>query len=820
MRVFVVMLLALVCASPSFAQTGSLQGTVVDSLRAPIVGASVEISGPGVTSTVQSGPEGQFVFTGLSNGVYELTVSMAGFTTQRRPNTGVFGDRVTLPPLVLPLATVADTVVITATRAETTLVDAPATMSVVGSTEIATAASQNYGDLLRTVPGLNVVQLSARDFNLVSRQATYTLSNSQLVLVDGRSLYQDFFGFVMWDVLPNNTGDIQQIEVVRGPASAVWGANAMTGVVNVITKSPRETPGVDVTFNAGFLNRNAGSTKGKGLGGIFGSNASVSQILNDRWAYRVSAGYYRSDAYARPVGTIPVVADPREAGQTVGGAPYPTDGTGAPGTAFINRGTSQPKFDMRFDQELSNGNGRLSYQGGVAGTDGIVHTGLGPFDIQPGSNMSYAKVNYERQGLHVNAFGNFVDVRAPNLLLTDPATSKPLQLDFTTQTYDVEIRDIAPIGSKQVVTFGGNVRRNLFDLTVAPQGKNRTELGGFVEDTIILDRAILTAGARLDKFGNLDKPVFSPRLSATLKPASDHAIRFSFNRAFRAPSVVNNYLDTAIVSPVDLRSLSPLLPDPLKPFVANPFPLVVRAVGSELPVGSSTQTPLVQEQLTAYEAAYTGTIAGRTTVGAAIYANDLDNSVSFTALSPTLDPYTAANPPPGWQLPGAVLTQMAALGVYLPRTAFTYLNLGPIRQKGAEFSIDHRINSSVSVSSNYSWQARPVILKSDRPFPAGEFALPPTNRVNINVVADNPRYLGSASINYTGKAFWSDVLTSPYHGYTDAFTLVNVAGGLKWKQGKVTTMVKVVNLLNQDIQQHVFGDILKQSVTFEVRLHR
>lgn len=820
MRVFVALLLALVWASPSFAQTGSLQGTVVDSLGGAVVGATVEIAGPGVTSTVESGPQGQFSFAGLSNGVYELTVSMAGFTTQRRPNVGVFGDRVALPPLIMPLATVADTVVITATRAETTLVDAPATMSVVGAAEIATAASQNYGDLLRTVPGLNVVQLSARDFNLVSRQATHTLSNSELVLVDGRSLYQDFFGFVLWDMLPNNIGDIRQIEVVRGPASAVWGANAMTGVINVITKSPRETPGIDVTINGGFLNRNAGSTKGKGLGSLFGSNVSMSQIINNTWAYRVSAGYSRSDAFPRPVGTIPVVADPREAGQTVGGASYPTDGTGAPGTAFINRGTSQPKFDIRFDQDLANGNGRLSYQGGVAGTDGIIHTGLGPFDMQSGSTMSYAKVNYERQGLHVTGFGNFVDVRAPNLLLTDPLTAKPLQLDFTTQTYDVEIRDIAPIGSKQVVSFGGNVRRNQFDLTVAPRGKNRTELGGFAEDTIILDKAILTAGARLDKFGNLDKPVFSPRLSATLKPASDHAIRLSFNRAFRSPSVVNNYLDTAIVSPVDLSGLSPFLPDAAKPLVASPFPLVVRAVGSNLPVGANAQTPLVQEQLTAYEAAYTGTFNGRTTLGVALYANDLDNSVSFTQLSPTLDPYTASNPPPGWQLPASLLTQMSALGIYLPRTAFTYLNLGPIRQKGVELSIDHRLNSSFAVSSNYSWQARPVILKSDRPFPAGEFALPPTNRFNVNVIADNPRYLGSLSINYTGRAFWSDVLTSPYHGYTDAFTLVNLTGGLKWKQGRVTTMVKVVNLLNQDIQQHVFGDILKQSVTFEVRLHR
>ncbi len=73
-------------------------------------------------------------------------------------------------------------------------------------------------------------------------------------------------------------------------------------------------------------------------------------------------------------------------------------------------------------------------------------------------------------------------------------------------------------------------------------------------------------------------------------------------------------------------------------------------------------------------------------------------------------------------------------------------------------------------------------------------------------------------MNYSDKAFWSDVLTSPYHGYTDAYTMVNGSFGVKWTNGKVTTLVKVTNLFNQDIQQHVFGDILKRTVSFEVRI--
>ena len=75
------------------------------------------------------------------------------------------------------------------------------------------------------------------------------------VLLDGRSIYLDFFGFVMWDFLPVNFNEIKQIEVIRGPASAVWGANALYGVVNVITKSPRELQGTSVSVGLGTFDR-------------------------------------------------------------------------------------------------------------------------------------------------------------------------------------------------------------------------------------------------------------------------------------------------------------------------------------------------------------------------------------------------------------------------------------------------------------------------------------------------------------------------------------------------------------------------------------
>src|SRR5581483_11578756 len=197
------------------AQTASLSGTVVDESGAVVPGATVMLAGPGAHGSTISGAHGEYSFKNIAAGASNVEV----------------------PAITLSVANIGETVVVSASRSDTALIDAPVTMSVVSAETLKSTPAQNYGDILRGVPGVNVIQLSARDINITSRQATSTLSNTQLVLLDGRSVYLDFFGLVLWDFLPTNTSDIKQIEVIRGPASAVWGANALTGVVNVITKS-------------------------------------------------------------------------------------------------------------------------------------------------------------------------------------------------------------------------------------------------------------------------------------------------------------------------------------------------------------------------------------------------------------------------------------------------------------------------------------------------------------------------------------------------------------------------------------------------------
>ena len=680
----------------------------------------------------------------------------------------------TQPPQEPPVY--EEQVVVTASKVEQQLVNAPATVSVVTADVIASTPATNYAELLRSVPGVNLSQTSARDFNITMRGASSTLATSTLALLDGRSLYLDFFGFVAWDLLPVNPNELRQIEVIRGPASAVWGANAMNGVVNFISKTPRELDGNSLTLSFGTFDRDPDRGEQLEAGTMFGINGTHARAVNDRWAYKISAGGYTSDPFPRPVGTIPNAT----------GTQYPN---------FTNQGTSQPKFDTRVDYDAPNY--KLVFAGGYAGTDGIFHTGIGPFDAT-GVGVGYGTMRYTRGGLKFNVFANLLNGDASGLLAIG-TDGRPIPFAFDTQTYDFEIGNINTIGSRNVLSYGGNVRFNTFDLSIAPRGNDRQELGVYVQDEIFLNNYVrLNLGARVDKFGSLEDPVFSPRAALILKPAADHAVRVSFNKAFRSPSLINNYLETTIINQLNLGLINPLLAG-----VNYNFP--VRAIGNE---------DLTEESTESFEVAYTGIVNNRATVSAAVYFTTDRDSIFFTQTGR----YRAAAPPPGWPLPAVVLEVLpppCASAVCttggLP-SEFSYRNLGTTKNKGVELGVDGSVNRALNVFANYSWQAEP-----EPDFPLSEINLPPQHRFNAGLNFSQSRFLGNLSASYVDDAFWQDVLDARFAGPTDAYTQVNGAFGVKFAGEKVTATIKVINLLNEDIQSHVFGDFLKRQIIGELR---
>lgn len=681
-------------------------------------------------------------------------------------------DQPTEPP------TYEDQVIVTASRVEQKLVNAPATVTLISSQTIAASPSASYAELLRAVPGMNVTQTSARDINLVSRSASGTLSTSQLALIDGRSIYQDFFGFVAWDFLPVNPSEIKQIEVIRGPASAVWGANALTGVVNVITKSPREMVGSSLLVSVGTFGRDAAGVE-RSNGSLFSISGSHAAAPSDRLAYKVSAGFSTQEALGRPSGLIPNAT----------GTPYPD---------YENSGTSQPKLDVRMDYDFPDSTKKLVFAGGFASTEGMIHTGIGPFDIDRGTFLAYGKTNFTRGSTRVNAFVNHLDGDATNRLSRD-ATGAFIPFAFRNTTFDVEASDVRTFQGRHVVSFGGNVRYNTFDLSLAPRGDSRTEAGVYGQDEIFLsDRFRAVVGARIDKFSSIDGLVFSPRVTFMYKPAPQHTVRTSFNRAYRAPSHVNNYLDVTLINALDLGTLNPAL-------AGRQYIFPVAAIGNEV---------LDEEKMTAYEVGYTGIVANRATLSAAFYVNDTDNSIFFTQTGS----YRATNPPPAWPLPPVVLELIVQSGRFgpgngLPST-FSYLNLGKVRQKGIELGVEGLVTNEVTGYVNYSYQPEP----EPEGFDISELNLPPQHRFNIGGGYNGPKWLANLGISYSSSAYWQDVLDSRFHGSTEAFTLTSATVGYKWRGERLVTSLKITNLFDEEVLQHVFGDVTRRQIVAELRM--
>ncbi len=325
------------------------------------------------------------------------------------------------------------------------------------------------------------------------------------------------------------------------------------------------------------------------------------------------------------------------------------------------------------------------------------------------------------------------------------------------------------------------------------------------------------------------------------RPTPDQSIRLSPNPARpsrpRTSTTTTSDQNIQFPTPVDLTPLKPLLPAPLQPLVPPPFLLTVNAFGN----------PSMKEQSTdAYEIAPHRVVRGEDHGRARrLPWSDTNDNINFTYLYPPGTPgyppptyYGVTNPAKGVTLPTAttppqaitlnpilmgILAQVPAQfggPIQLPEKAATYLNLGPTRNRGIEASIDHRFNAQWSVNGNYSWQDTPQILDADSgqiPYPVSEVGLPSEHRFNASLGYAGKKLFGNVGVNYASEALWVDVLNASYAGFTDAYTMVNATLGVKLAGGKVTLSLKSVNLTNEKIQQHIFGDILKRSVVAELR---
>src|SRR5438552_8527476 len=157
-----------------------------------------------------------------------------------------------------------------ASRKEQRADETPAAVSVLTQDDIGRSGIRTLSEVLRLVPGVQVAQINSSTWAVSIRGLNDQFSNKLLVLIDGRSIYKRNFSGVFWDLEDVVLDDIDRIEVVRGPGGTVWGANAVNGVINVVTKSAKDTPGALVRVGGGTFDGTGFSAR---YGGSFGNAA-------------------------------------------------------------------------------------------------------------------------------------------------------------------------------------------------------------------------------------------------------------------------------------------------------------------------------------------------------------------------------------------------------------------------------------------------------------------------------------------------------------------------------------------------------------------
>ena len=193
-------------------------------------------------------------------------------------------------PVVAPAL---DVEVSTVSRTESTIGKTPAAVFVITREMIRRSGARSLPELLRLAPGVQVSFINSNQSMIAIRGSTGRFSNKLLVQIDGRSVYTPSFGGVFWDVQDLLLDDIERIEVIRGPGGTIWGANAVNGVINILTRHAKETQGVFGEAGGGtekrsFVGGRVGGRTGDGAywrvyGKGFENDGGFGAVGNDRW---------------------------------------------------------------------------------------------------------------------------------------------------------------------------------------------------------------------------------------------------------------------------------------------------------------------------------------------------------------------------------------------------------------------------------------------------------------------------------------------------------------------------------------------------------
>jgi iron complex outermembrane receptor protein len=271
-------------AVPISAQTGIVQGRVIDAESGqPLGSVDVQLlSGTSQAGSMLSGASGDFRLT-VAPGTYALVARRIGFAEERIDAVSVTAGETRIVDVAMrSIALQLNPILVVATRREEKALDAPANVAVVGRERIQSEAAVTPVDYVKGLPGVDVAQSGIQQSNVVTRGFNNIFSGSLLVITDNRYASVPSLRFNAYNMIPLTSFDPERIEVLLGPASALYGPNAANGVLHIITSSPLDDPGTALSLAGGER-------------GLFHGQFRHASRFSERAGLKVSGQYFRAD---------------------------------------------------------------------------------------------------------------------------------------------------------------------------------------------------------------------------------------------------------------------------------------------------------------------------------------------------------------------------------------------------------------------------------------------------------------------------------------------------------------------------------------------
>jgi len=509
------------------AQSGILSGKIVDKCGGEaLVGASIIVSSD-IPSLKPRGTaadkNGLYEITDISPGEYSVTVSCLGFETLRVANFAIPGLAITTMNVSLvPTAINLHALTVTASRRREKILEAPASVNVVESENIDRRTALTLTEHLKAVPAVDVAATGLNQSNAVVRGFNNIFSSALLILVDNRIARVPSLRFNAYNFIPTIDQDIERIEVVSGPGSALYGPNAAAGVMHIITKSPFASKGTTISFGAGEREVFIGSFRHAGS-------------VENRVGYKISGQYYQGKDWES--------FDPAEPDSVQLFRPGPS-GPELVGGPILNRrdfSIEKTSGEARVDFFI-NGHTLLILNGGYNRESSMELTPLGAGQAIDWT-YTFAQARFMYRDLFMHGFVNASDagdtyLRRTGQLIIDKSRLWAGQLQHRFAAND---RFSFIYGLDALLT------RPNTESTISGCNEDTDdsdEFGVYLQsEGKLSEHVTLVGAARIDDNSKLERPLISPRAALAYQPNRNHNVRLTYNRAFSTPDNANLHLD-------------------------------------------------------------------------------------------------------------------------------------------------------------------------------------------------------------------------------------------------------------------------------------